>query len=120
MKWLDHEHMVNQLAKPGSEILKTLTAEKVDLWHAATGIVTEAGEFMDAVKKHVIYDQPFNLINGIEEMGDMEFYLQQARQNLHMARLVILNQNMIKLNKRYGDGYSDAAAQARADKHETK
>lgn len=114
--WSSHAEMVSKLAKPGVEVLKTLTAEKVDLWHAVTGIVTEAGELMDAVKKHVIYDQPFNLANGAEELGDIEFYMEEARQNLHLLREAILEGNMRKLEKRYGEKYSDQAAQERKDK----
>lgn len=118
LPWPSHDQMVARLAKSGAEILATLTPEKVDLWHAATGIVTEAGELMDMVKKYVVYNKPLDLINGVEEMGDIEFYLEQARQNLRIARMVVVNLNMQKLAKRYPTGYSDAAAQARADKNE--
>ena len=61
-----HEEMVLHLAKDGGEILKTLTPRKVHLWHMLTGIETEAGELMDAIKVHVVYNQELDLENVIE------------------------------------------------------
>lgn len=108
--------MVHELRKPGDDVLKTLTASRVDLWHSATGVVTEAGELMDAVKKLVIYDKPLDLENVIEELGDLEFYLEGVRENLLITREMVLRANMEKLAKRYAKGYSDKSAQERADK----
>lgn len=114
-----HQEMVKALVKPGADILRSLTPAKVDLWHAATGIVTEAGEFMNAVKTHVIYGKPLDSANVREEFGDMEFYLEQARTNLlvMMSRIDTLWGNFDKLKERYkGLKYSDTAAIAREDK----
>jgi NTP pyrophosphatase (non-canonical NTP hydrolase) len=109
--------MVDLLSKPGEEILKTLTPEKVEAWHMATGISGEAGELLDAVKKMVIYNRPEDRLNLIEELGDIEFYLQGIRKVFDIKRGDTLDANIDKLmNKRYPNGYSDAAAQARADK----
>jgi len=116
-----HSEMVKALVKPGEAILLTLTPAKADLWHGATGVVGEAGELIDAVKKHVIYNKPLDLINVIEELGDLEFYMEQIRQNLGITREETLGGNIAKLSKRYeGLKYSDAGAQARADKEAGK
>lgn len=113
---LEHERLVAALAKPGEQIEYSLTPEDCDLWHHATGIVTEAGELMDAVKKAVIYRKPLDVANVIEELGDLEFYLQGLRANLCIERDETLLRNVTKLRKRYGEKYSNEAAQARADK----
>ncbi len=113
-----HDTMVSRLAKAPHLIIETLTDDGVDMLHAAVGISGEAGELLDAVKKAVIYNKPLDRENVIEELGDLEFYMAQLRQRLGVTRTQTLAANMAKLSKRYADGYSDAAAQARADKSE--
>jgi NTP pyrophosphatase (non-canonical NTP hydrolase) len=115
---LRHTMMVNTLVKSGEEILASLTPEKCHLWHMATGIDGEAGELSDAVKKHVVYCKAIDRAHIIEEMGDLEFYLKGAREALGITREEVLEHNLAKLAKRYGESYqySDAAAQNRADK----
>jgi hypothetical protein len=116
-----HQKMVTKLTKPGQDILDTLTPEKVNLWHMATLIAGEAGELLDAVKKHVVYNKELDVPNVIEEMGDLEFGLEGARQALQLARNTILKANEVKLltgkKARYKEGtYTDKQAQDRADK----
>lgn len=115
MKNLDYSDMVRLLKKPEGEI--TFVDMDKDLIHMTLGISGEAGELLDAVKKAVIYGQPLDLDNVIEELGDLEFYMEGLRQALQISRQQCLLQNFRKLmHKRYPDGYSDAAALARADK----
>ena len=71
---------------------------------------------MTLSKKHAIYNKPLDRDNVVEELGDIEFYLQQLRVRLSITREETLHANVQKLRKRYASGYSDAAAQARADK----
>jgi len=109
--------MVAGLVKPGQAIIDSLTPEKADLWHMQTGVSGESGELTDALKRYIIYNKPLDRENVIEELGDLEFYLERIRQVLHIAREETLLANIAKLGKRYeGLTYSDAAAQARADK----
>lgn len=102
--------------KDASEILLTITPTKINLWHAATGISGEAGKFLDCIKKHVVYAQPLNRENAIEELGDLEFYMEQARQQLGVSREEVLAANVAKLEKRYPISYTDQAAKERKDK----
>lgn len=116
-----HSELVSALVKPGAGITASLTPEKADLWHAVTGIVGEAGELIDAIKKHVVYNKPLDRENVIEELGDLEFYMEQLRQRLGITREECLEANITKLLTRYeGMKYSDQAAQARKDKEEGK
>lgn len=113
------EDMVDGLAKPGGNILASLTPLKCHLWHMASCIPGEGGELFDAVKKFVIYEKPLDKANVIEELGDLEFYLEGLRAALGITRQETLEANMTKLGRRYEEGsYSDAAAQVRADKAE--
>lgn len=113
---LSHQQMVDRLNKPGQAIIDDLTPAKAHLLHMAVGIAGEAGELLDAVKKNAIYKKELDIDNVIEELGDLEYFMQGLRAALHLTRGETLANNIAKLEKRYPSGYSNAAAQARADK----
>ena len=114
-----HKNLVANLVKPGGVIKGQLTPLQAHLWHMVSGVAGEAGELLDAIKKHVVYQKDLDLENVIEELGDLEFYMEGVRQALNLERGVILKANYDKLNKRYSSGkYSDQAAQERADKQD--
>lgn len=114
---IKHSDMVTALVKSGALILEQMTPQKADAMHAAIGVAGEAGELLDAVKKHVIYNKPLDRENVVEELGDLEFYMEQLRQNIGVTREETLAANIAKLEIRYnGLRYSDQAAQDRADK----
>lgn len=116
---MDHSEMVNQLAKPGITIAKELDPIGAHLVHMAMGISGEAGELIDAVKKSVIYRFPIDMENIVEELGDLEFYMEGFRQGLGITREETIEANIEKLGRRYEKHvYSDQAAQDRADKEE--
>ncbi len=116
----EHAKLVAALAKPGQVIADEMTAFDAHLMHMAIGVSGEAGELLDAIKKRVIYRKSLDRLNVIEELGDLEFYLEGLRQSLQITREETIEHNLVKLQKRYsGVKYSDAAAQARADKVES-
>lgn len=111
------EEMVRGLVKPGEDIIVTLTPEKMNNLHMAVGVCGEAGELLDAVKKQVVYNKQIDRENVIEELGDLEFYMEGLRQSLGITREETIQGNIVKLGKRYNQHkYSDAQAQDRADK----
>lgn len=114
-------NMVRELAKPGQEIIFSLTPARAHLLHMAVGVSGEAGELLDSVKKYVIYNKQLDLVNLIEELGDIEFYLEGIRQVTGITREQTIEANIDKLltgdKARYKEGqYTDQAAQDRADK----
>lgn len=111
-----HPQLVSALVKPGEKIVAELTGSDANLLHMVIGVSGEAGELLDAIKKAVIYRKELDRNNVIEELGDIEFYLEGLRQELGVSREECLAANVAKLQKRYGDKYSDSAAQIRADK----
>lgn len=86
------------------------------LLHASIGAASEAGELLDAVKKHWVYGKPFDVQNAIEEIGDQLFYLQALCNLIGTSFSEVIQANVRKLNARYPGGYTDAAAIERADK----
>ena len=114
-----HAQMVTALAKPGKNIIASLTEDQAHLLHMAVGIAGEAGELLDAVKKHVIYNKSLDVVNIVEELGDLEFYMEGLRQSdkVGVSRDTTLRMNKEKLSKRYHTlTYTDTHAQERRDK----
>lgn len=114
---INYSDMVSQLAKRGETIANEITGADAHLLHMSVGVSGEAGELLDAVKKSVIYRKPIDRDNVVEELGDLEFYMEGLRQGLGITRQETLQANIDKLGDRYeGHQYSDQQAQDRADK----
>lgn len=114
---INYSDMVKSLAKSGEKIAAELDGKDAHLIHMAIGISGEAGELLDAIKKRAVYRKELDRENVIEELGDLEFYMEGLRQGLGVTREQCLEANIAKLSKRYESlQYSDNAAQQRADK----
>lgn len=187
---ITHPNLVAALAKPGDDILNSLTGEKTHAWHMASCIPGEAGELFTPLAGYLFRNDAIDFENIIEELGDLEFYTQGLRAPFGISRAEVLTAsattgfeddikaalfampsraadvfdtvkkwvlynkpldraalvsalgefqmvletirdhfgitlsevlaaNILKLGVRYSGGYSDAAAQTRADKQET-
>lgn len=113
----EHANMVEALVKPGADIIAEMTPAKANNIHMAIGITGEAGELLDAVKKECMYNKVIDVENVIEELGDLEFYMEGLRQSLAITRQETLQHNLDKLATRYkGKQFSNKAASDRADK----
>ena len=112
-----HGELVAALAKPGSDILSSLTAQDCHLIHMVLGVSGEAGELLDAIKKSVIYRKPLDMENVKEEISDIMFYLRGLADALGFDQDTLLAFNIDKLQKRYPNAtYSNKDAITRADK----
>lgn len=116
-KEMTYAEFVKRLMKRGSEIYDEVTPARLELIHMVLGISGEAGELLDAVKKHVIYDKDLDFENVMEELGDLEFFMEGIRQLLSISREDCLKHNKEKLSVRYKElVYSNKAAKERFDK----
>lgn len=97
---------------------KQMREKPSTLLHAAVGVAGESGELLDIVKKHWAYGKELDREHLIEELGDIEFYLEALRQQAGLHRDHIIEANIAKLQKRYPKTYSDDLAIARLDKQE--
>ncbi len=75
-----YNDFVADLAKPGDDILKTLTGDKAHAWHMASCIPGEAGELFAPIVDHTLNGQRLDRENVLEELGDIEFYMEGLRQ----------------------------------------
>lgn len=92
--------------------------EKIDLLHAALGLMSEAGEVVEEVVSSIIQDRPIDVENMKEEAGDECWYLALMLRAISSSFDEVMAGNIEKLAKRYPDKFSSADALARADKAE--
>ncbi len=71
------------------------------IFHAVLGMASEAGEAVDAVKKHLFYGAELDKNNLVEEAGDMLWYLAILSLALEVPLAEIAQRNINKLRKRY-------------------
>jgi NTP pyrophosphatase (non-canonical NTP hydrolase) len=74
--------------------------------HAIYGIVTEAGELMNALKKAKIYGVELDKVNLFEETGDLMWYLALLCDDLGKSFEEIWDKNIEKLKTRYPEKFS--------------
>ncbi|MFL1664718.1 nucleoside triphosphate pyrophosphohydrolase family protein [Bacillus cereus] len=94
--------------------------------NAALGISGEAGEVADIVKKAIFHGHGFDPAHcpGEEEgnthkialeLGDILYYISIMSHEMGYTLEDIAQMNIAKLTKRYPDGFSREASQARVD-----
>ena len=83
------------------------------LLHAGIGLATEAGEFLDALKKHVFYGKDLDTVNLREEMGDIFWYCAIIADELDVDFSEVMERNIAKLKARYGEKFSEDRANQR-------
>lgn len=89
---------------------KMMTQEEMELLHGIMGIVTEAGELMDAMKKHIIYGAPIDQVNIREELGDVMFYWALICRLYGWDPHEVLQINIDKLKARFPDKFNEVDA----------
>lgn len=86
------------------------------LIHALLGMCSETGEFADALKKHIIYNQPLDVLNLREELGDKLWYITLACSALGIQLGEVMSDNITKLKLRYPEKFTEELAKERLDK----
>ena len=101
------------------EDLKTAGCNIARLDTAASGLVAEAGEFMEIVKKMKFQGKPYNEANKehlIVELGDVMWYAANACMALGVRMEEVIIRNTVKLAARYPDEeFSVEKSENRAD-----
>jgi NTP pyrophosphatase (non-canonical NTP hydrolase) len=77
---------------------------KSDLCCAALGLCGEAGEFADLVKKMFYQDHDLDYEKAVKEVGDVQWYVALACQQLGISMAEMMEQNINKLRERYPSG----------------
>ncbi len=94
------EALINRISNP----------ENIRLLHASIGACTEAGEMIDALKKHIYYGKELDKVNLREEAGDLLWYLSIMLDVLGTTYEECMKINIEKLAARYPDKFTEEAA----------
>lgn len=85
----------------------------IRLLHAGMGLVTEAGEYMDCLKKFIFYGKPLDKVNLREELGDVSWYARIAASALGDTFIGIIFTNIKKLLARFPEKFTEHQANVR-------
>jgi hypothetical protein len=88
----------------------------IEMEEAIFALPGKAADVFDAVKKWVIYNKELDRAAIVTALGEFQAVLETIRDFFGITLSEILATNISKLGVRYKDGYSDVAAQQRADK----
>src|SRR5208337_2084108 len=86
---------------------------KLRLLHALTGMTTEIGELQDQFKKHIFYGKELYIINIVEELGDLFWYIAILCDEIETPFEEIWEKNILKLKKRYEGKFTETKAENR-------
>ena len=103
------EHAMNTDCKYDAELYARMI-KCARLQHAAMGLATEAGEFVDMIKKHIYYGKALDVVNAKEELSDCSWYIALALNELKTTMNEVLTLNINKLKLRYPAKFSSEAA----------
>lgn len=106
MNYKEYQNLASKtFAEAGSAESETL-----NLLHCAIGASTEAGELLDAFKKHIYYKKELDVVNVGEEIADIQWYLFNLCRLLDLDMEQLLEANIAKLKARYGEKFSTEKA----------
>lgn len=109
-----HDYIQNALRTETKQYRFVATDEVTPrIEHAVMGLVTEAGECMDALKKAKMYGKQLDTVNLIEEAGDIMWYLALLADELDVSFEDLWEKNIAKLRVRFPEKYTDHHAEHR-------
>lgn len=91
---------------PIDDGVRSRLAMDAKLVHGMIGLAGETGELADAVKRHVYYGQPLDVVNVVEECGDCLWYLAEVLEAVGADFDKVIR----KLKARYPEKFDAARA----------
>ena len=79
------------------------------------GVAGETGEVVEMIKKHIGHGHELDLQKLTKELGDVLWYLSAICTVCGLELESVAKENIAKLHRRYPDGFSYEASQARVD-----
>lgn len=123
METMTSENYVGNVLRTEQRNMEPVRARATDnntlrLLHAALGMVTEAGEFADIIKKHIFYGKSIDILHASEEVGDQLWYVGVAVDVLQTTMDEVMTGNIAKLRSRYPEKFTEQHAVERDTKAE--
>lgn len=104
---------IQDYQKLAGRTLPRLSNQQEDVQHMLFGMMTELGELVDSYKKHYAYGKELDMVNVMEEMGDIMWYWAGMCTITGMSSQSILHTNISKLLVRYPDQFEKELARVR-------
>lgn len=79
----------------------------IRLLHVGMGLVTEAAEIMDMLKKHIIYGKPLDDAKFVSELGDGSWYQRIGCAVLDHTFTGMIEKNIAELRVRFPDKFTE-------------
>jgi len=106
---------INEYQKEAMKSLNPSLNNDEVLLNGVMGLCGESGEVIDILKKHLSQGHELNIEKMIEELGDVAWYLAETAYALGVDLDTVLNNNLIKLSKRYPEGFNVEKSINRSD-----
>ena len=106
--------------KAAARTLPHLSSEQEDIQHMLFGMMTELGELVDSYKKHYAYGKELDMVNVMEEMGDIMWYWAGMCTITGINAEYTLQVNIDKLRARYPEKFSEELAKNRDTEKERR
>lgn len=98
-------------SRPNEEMQLRVSEQTIlRVLHGSMGLVTEAGELMDSLKRLIYYGKSLDTVNLIEELGDILWYVAIITDQLGISLETVMEKNIAKLKKRYPDKFDKEKA----------
>lgn len=97
------------------QIQRTRSFNETELANYTLGLVCEAGEFGDLIKKHLFHGHELDEEKVKSELGDVLWYLGNICNILDIKLEDIASGNIKKLKNRYPNGFSEQDSINRAE-----
>lgn len=81
--------------------------------HGAIGLAGEAGELLDALKRHKFYGLELDRVNVLEEVGDVLWYAVLVCDSMGFTLEEAMGANLRKLQARFPDCFTAERAELR-------
>jgi NTP pyrophosphatase (non-canonical NTP hydrolase) len=111
---------LNDYAEWTKNTCASLDTHKEDITHMLFGIITETGELTDIFKKSLAYGKEIDWVNVEEEIGDIMFYIASFCRINGLDLENIIKTNVLKLESRYPEKFTEYHATNRDLLHERK
>lgn len=88
------------------QVERTRNYDNTELANYTLGLVCEAGEVGDIIKKHIYHQHDLDKEKIISELGDVMWYLNNICNVLDISIEEVAKSNIEKLIRRYPNGFS--------------
>lgn len=107
---MEYKDYQNESKRTCPELSDNLRKGLADELHMVIGISTEAGELLDAYKKHFAYGKELDTVNVEEEIADIIWYVSNLCRLKNIDFEKALQRNIDKLKARFPEKFKQENA----------